>query len=236
MKYYFDHRNYTDSFVKVIVDDVIIGYAFLKKNKITCLDIPNESSSVELWFSFTKFEGCRKIEKEVYNSDFFSFKQNNISQKFKNEKRDCYKFPYYCVINTINYNEDTYFYPTYLYPAIISDNILKGALIYQGVSLKNNENIHLTLKKDVEQGKNTDKVRKNNIIKAILTIIASIIVFTFATPRAFDNQIGFFTPKRYGCLFYLSLIFFPLGLFGFIDNIIYNGMFDFRKLPDELYI
>lgn len=229
MKYYFDHRNYTDSFVKVIADDTLLGYAFLKKNKITCISIPEGTKRVELWYSFTKFENCEKIRKDVYDADYFSFKVKNISQKHRKDIDDEWKFPYYAVIDTEKYHEDAYFYPT-----VFTDDALQGALLYQGVVMQSGEKMNMTLKKDICLGVKIERIRKKNILQYTGLIGLCIILFPITVPRMSSENLGYYEQRFFGYLFYGAIIFLLYGIMMLQASVRYWQMLNFSKLPDEM--
>ncbi len=236
MKYYFDHRNYTDSFVKVVINDKLMGYTFLKKNKITCIIIPEDTKKVELWYSFEKFNNCKKIEKKVYDDNFFTFNQRNISQKYQKEIDDKWKFPYYCVIDAEIYKEDIYFYPTYLYPDEVSNKDLKGIMTYKGVLLSTNEKIEIGLKKDGNMRSKLIAFRKKLLFKNIIMITTCLFLIPSTLYQLSSEDIRPMTAKGVAGFFILAVILLIINLIDLRGNFKYCNMIDYSKLPNEITI
>lgn len=229
MIFYFDQRNFTGIYVKVIVDGNTFGYTYLQKNKITSIIIPNNTKKVELYYSYKKNDDCKKIKRKVVESAKFPYKVQNISMKYYKEIKDIWKFPYYSAINIEKINDDICFFPE-----MFAIDGLKGVMYYNACLYTNKAKVNFLLKKDCELNIKMRNIRKKDIALNIVGTVISIIIALLSLCQIFFCNLSNYYARYIAQLAIVSVLFVIVCFHTALDSYRFRGMIDFNKIHDEI--
>ncbi len=184
MFYFFDHRGFDKSFVTVTIDNHVIGCAFLQKNRITRIELPQMQNIIQLSFSTKRNYDIEEIQCEEIDEETFKDRKYGAIPKYKYKIDDEWLFPYDCIIDTKEGNEDCIFSPTEC-----TQEPLVGGIYYAGFTLKDSAFVEITLQKN-DISRNSEQARKKNLIKYSLACIVLSMTLAYAIYQLVFNDLS----------------------------------------------
>lgn len=230
MRYYFDNRNFTSTYVKVTVNGNVIGYSFLRKNSVTCIELPENSHTIQLSFRFEKYYDIPELHKQIISADSYPYSKKKLSQEQRHKIDDAWKFPYDCVIENAERYGDCYFFP-----AEYKEMPLIGGLYYTGYSAADNTFVPLKLvKSDISLL--SRKSRRKTILMYSCGMIAIAAGLIYTVQNLLHNDLSPFQERGM-----LKMLFgLPVCAFGIVliltENITYGNTWRDKALKESYYV
>ena len=229
MELYFDHRNFTGIYVNIFINREPFGCCYLNKNQITVIALPEKINVIEVYYSFTKFDGCKKAKRIVCEAALLPKRKTKLSLADYKVIDEKWRFPYYCSIDVKNCNEDIVFFP-----AIFSENELKGVFYYQICTCSGEKYEKITMKKDFALGQELKKERYKKLIMNFIASIVSLITIYFSAYQIVLYDLTSYEVKGVIGFLILGVVFMPMCLINMLNSYRYFGMINFSRLRDEI--
>lgn len=229
MKLYFDHRNFTGIYVNIFVNGESFGCCYLNKNKITVIELPESIEMLDVYYSFAKFDGCKKAKRIVCEEALLPKRKTKLSLADYKVIDEKWRFPYYCSIDVKNCNEDIIFFP-----AIFSEDELKGVFYYQVYTCSGEKYVNVTMKKDFALGQELKKERCKQLIMNFIASIVSMITIYFSAYQIVLYDLTSYQTKGVIKFLILGVVFMPICLIKMLNSYRYSGMINFSRIHDEI--